>query len=83
MHVGTNEHLETLKSILCTYNVYNTKLGYVQGMSDLLSPLYAIIGEEPLSFWAFAGFMERMVSGKRISRWGKELFSLISLIIFT
>lgn len=61
MHVGTNEHLEILKSILCTYNVYNTELGYVQGMSDLLSPLYAIISEEPMSFWAFAGFMERMV----------------------
>lgn len=62
MHVGTNEHLETLKSILCTYNIYNVELGYVQGMSDLLSPIYAIVGEEPLSFWAFAGFMERMVS---------------------
>jgi hypothetical protein len=62
MNVGTNENLETLKSILCTYNVFNTELGYVQGMSDLLSPLYAIIGEESLAFWAFVGFMDRMVS---------------------
>lgn len=68
MNVGTNENLETLKSILCTYNVFNTELGYVQGMSDLLSPLYAIIGEEPLAFWAFVGFMDRMVSTFCIDR---------------
>lgn len=61
MNVGTNENLEILKCILVTYNEYNTELGYVQGMSDLLSPLFAVIGEEPLAFWAFAGFMDRMV----------------------
>ncbi|KAI8364289.1 putative GTPase activating protein [Choanephora cucurbitarum] len=62
MHVGTNLHLETLKAILCTYNVYHPELGYVQGMSDLLSPLYAVIEDEALSFWAFVGFMDRMQS---------------------
>lgn len=62
MNVGTNKNLEILKCILVTYNEYNTELGYVQGMSDLLSPLYAVMEEEPLAFWAFAGFMERMVS---------------------
>lgn len=61
MYGGTNHNLERLKDILCTYNIYNTELGYVQGMSDLLSPLYAVIGEEPLVFAAFAGFMERTV----------------------
>lgn len=61
MNVGTNENLEILKNILVTYNEFNTELGYVQGMSDLLSPLFAVIGEEPLAFWAFSGFMDRMV----------------------
>lgn len=61
MHVGTNAHLETLKEILCTYNVYNTDLGYVQGMSDLVSPLYAVIRDEGLVFAAFCGFMGRAV----------------------
>ncbi|KAI9263079.1 rab-GTPase-TBC domain-containing protein [Sporodiniella umbellata] len=55
-------HLEALKSILCTYNTYNPTLGYVQGMSDLLSPLYAITQEEYLAFWAFVGVMNRMKS---------------------
>ncbi|KAI8375186.1 rab-GTPase-TBC domain-containing protein [Blakeslea trispora] len=62
MHVGTNVHLETLKAILCTYNVFNPELEYVQGMSDLLSPLYAVIEDEALTFWAFVGFMDRMKS---------------------
>lgn len=35
--------------------------GYVQGMSDLVSPLYAIIEDEAIAFWAFVKFMERMV----------------------
>ncbi|KAI8637932.1 rab-GTPase-TBC domain-containing protein [Parasitella parasitica] len=84
MHVGTNEHLEILKSILCTYNVYNTELGYVQGMSDLLSPLYAVIGEEPLSFWAFAGFMERMKSNFYTDQSGmhKQLLTMDLLLQF-
>ncbi|GAN03755.1 GTPase-activating protein GYP7 [Mucor ambiguus] len=84
MHVGTNKHLEILKSILCTYNVYNTELGYVQGMSDLLSPLYAIIGEEPLSFWAFAGFMERMKSNFYTDQSGmhKQLLTMDLLLQF-
>jgi hypothetical protein len=30
-------------------------------MSDLLSPLFAVIEDVPLVFWAFVGFMERMV----------------------
>ncbi|CEP13047.1 hypothetical protein [Parasitella parasitica] len=84
MHVGTNKHLEILKSILCTYNVYNTELGYVQGMSDLLSPLYAVIGEEPLSFWAFAGFMERMKSNFYTDQSGmhKQLLTMDLLLQF-
>ncbi|CAO3589540.1 unnamed protein product [Absidia cylindrospora] len=59
MNAGTNCNLETLKDILCAYNVYDSELGYVQGMSDLLSPLYAVIGDEALAFWAFVGFMGR------------------------
>ncbi|KAG2174706.1 hypothetical protein INT43_005764, partial [Umbelopsis isabellina] len=60
MYSNTNHHMEVLKDILCTYNIHNKELGYVQGMSDLLSPIYAVVEEEELSFWAFVGFMERM-----------------------
>ena len=29
-------------------------------MSDLLAPIYAVLQDDALAFWAFAGFMERM-----------------------
>ncbi|KKA26607.1 hypothetical protein TD95_003417 [Thielaviopsis punctulata] len=58
--VGTNVHLEQLKELLLTYNEYNTDLGYVQGMSDLLAPLYAVIQDDALAFWCFQHFMDRM-----------------------
>lgn len=56
----TNIHLQRMRNILLTYNEYNVNLGYVQGMSDLLSPLYVVVRDEPLVFFAFANFMERM-----------------------
>lgn len=59
--VGTNVHLEQMKDMLLTYNEYNKDLGYVQGMSDLLAPIYAVMQDDAIAFWGFVGFMERMV----------------------
>ncbi|CAG8537730.1 6044_t:CDS:10 [Paraglomus occultum] len=56
----TNKNLELMKDILMTYNFYNKDLGYVQGMSDLLAPLFAVMNDEVTAFWAFVGFMDRM-----------------------
>jgi len=50
-----------MKDMLLTYNEYNKDLGYVQGMSDLLAPIYATMQDDAIAFWAFVGFMERMV----------------------
>ncbi|CAK7263587.1 GTPase activating protein [Sporothrix epigloea] len=58
--VGTNAHMEQLKDLLLTYNEYNRELGYVQGMSDLLAPIYAVVQDDALAFWAFVHFMQRM-----------------------
>ncbi|KAF3920419.1 hypothetical protein ABW20_dc0103972 [Dactylellina cionopaga] len=58
--IGTNVHLEQMKDMLLTYNEYNTTLGYVQGMSDLLAPIYAVFQDDAVAFWGFVGFMERM-----------------------
>ena len=54
-----NPHLLTLKRILITYNVYNPNLGYVQGMADLLSPIYYILQDEVKSFWCFVNLMDK------------------------
>lgn len=58
--VGTNVHLEQMKDMLLTYNEYNRSLGYVQGMSDLLAPIYAVMQDDAIAFWGFVGFMNRM-----------------------
>jgi TBC1 domain family member 15 len=52
--------LERLRNILITYALYNPMLGYVQGMSDLLSPIAAIIENEADAFWCFVGLMRGM-----------------------
>ncbi|OTB07729.1 hypothetical protein M426DRAFT_53251 [Hypoxylon sp. CI-4A] len=57
---GTNVHMEQMKDMLLTYNEYNRDLGYVQGMSDLLAPIYAIMQDDAIAFWGFQRFMERM-----------------------
>lgn len=73
---GTNVHMEQMKDMLLTYLEYDTppaegkpsssynsnpqNLGYVQGMSDLLSPLYAVFQDDALAFWCFVHFMKRM-----------------------
>ncbi|KAI1111972.1 GTPase-activating protein GYP7 [Nemania sp. NC0429] len=58
--VGTNVHMEQLKDMLLTYNEYNKDLGYVQGMSDLLAPIYAVMQDDAVAFWGFQHFMDRM-----------------------
>ncbi|KAJ2714151.1 GTPase activating protein [Coemansia spiralis] len=58
---GSSASLEKMKDILMTYHYYDEgALGYVQGMSDLLAPIYSVYQDEPTTFWAFAMFMERM-----------------------
>ncbi|RKP38032.1 rab-GTPase-TBC domain-containing protein, partial [Dimargaris cristalligena] len=57
---GTNANLEIMKDILMTYHYHNRELGYVQGMSDLLAPLFAVMQDEVQTFWCFEAFMARM-----------------------
>lgn len=57
---GTNVHMEQMKDMLLTYNEFNKDLGYVQGMSDLLAPIYAVMQDDAIAFWGFQHFMDRM-----------------------
>lgn len=56
-----NQNLIMMKDILMTYNMFNFDLGYVQGMSDLLSPIMVIMENEVDSFWCFSGYMDKIV----------------------
>lgn len=46
-----------------TYHVHAPDLGYVQGMSDLLSPIYDVFdGSAPEAFYGLVGVMKMMES---------------------
>lgn len=53
-----NPGLCLLNDALMTYCMFNFDLGYVQGMSDLLSPILYVMQNEVDAFWCFTGFME-------------------------
>ncbi|XP_043120909.1 TBC1 domain family member 15 isoform X2 [Puntigrus tetrazona] len=55
-----NPGLILLHDILMTYCMYDFDLGYVQGMSDLLSPILFVMENEVDAFWCFVSFMDEM-----------------------
>uniref|UniRef100_A0A8B9L266 TBC1 domain family member 15 n=1 Tax=Astyanax mexicanus TaxID=7994 RepID=A0A8B9L266_ASTMX len=55
-----NPGLILLHDILMTYCMYDFDLGYVQGMSDLLSPILYVMENEVDAFWCFVSFMDQM-----------------------
>ncbi|XP_054164526.1 TBC1 domain family member 17-like [Oppia nitens] len=56
---GTSDNLEKLKALLLTYTMYDFDTGYVQGMSDLASPLlYVMDGDVMKAFWCFVRVMK-------------------------
>ena len=60
---GDSENLDKLKCLLLTYLMYDFDTGYVQGMSDLASPLlYATDGDVCKAFWFFVQIMQFTVS---------------------
>lgn len=56
--------MQNAKMINAIKNAFST--GYVQGMSDLLSPILILMGAEDVAFWCFAGLMDRVVSFRLI-----------------
>ncbi|CAJ0944974.1 unnamed protein product [Ranitomeya imitator] len=62
-----NPGLGLLNDALMTYCMYNFDLGYVQGMSDLLSPILYVIQNEVDAFWCFTGFMEMVTIPHRLA----------------
>ncbi|XP_043503413.1 TBC1 domain family member 15 isoform X1 [Polistes fuscatus] len=70
--LGDNNHLEILNDILMTYVMYNFDLGYVQGMSDLLSPILCLMDCEADAFWCFVGFMDKVSTNFEMDQSGMK-----------
>ncbi|KAH0649887.1 hypothetical protein KY284_029799 [Solanum tuberosum] len=77
-----NSNVKCLRDILVTYSFYNFDLGYCQGMSDLLSPILYVMGDEPQSFWCFVALMERLGPNFNRDQNGvhSQLFALSKLV---
>jgi len=52
--------LRQLQNILLTYSFFNFDLGYVQGMSDLLSPIVVNMQDEVDAYWCFKNLMDKI-----------------------
>ncbi|KAL8167435.1 hypothetical protein V2J09_008934, partial [Rumex salicifolius] len=75
-------HAARLVAILEAYAVYDPEIGYCQGMSDLLSPIVAVIEEDYLAFWCFVGFMKKARHNFRLDEVGiREQLNTVSKII--
>uniref|UniRef100_A0ABM5EMM9 Small G protein signaling modulator 2 isoform X2 n=1 Tax=Pogona vitticeps TaxID=103695 RepID=A0ABM5EMM9_9SAUR len=56
----TDENLEKLRNIMCSYVWEHLDVGYVQGMCDLLAPLMVILDKDELAYSCFTQLMKRM-----------------------
>jgi len=82
-YVGDNNpNVSLLQDILMTYVMYNFDLGYVQGMSDLLSPILFVMKNEVDAFWCFVGFMDRVASNFEFDQGGmkRQLDNLTAIL---
>ncbi|GMI88609.1 hypothetical protein like AT5G52580 [Hibiscus trionum] len=77
-----NANVHLLRDILLTYSFYNFDLGYCQGMSDLLSPILFVMGDESESFWCFVALMEHLGPNFNRDQNGmhSQLFALSKLV---
>lgn len=60
------ESCDSMSHVTCFMSAAVTELvsssGYVQGMSDLLSPILYVMENEVDAFWCFVSFMDQVVS---------------------
>ncbi|WCJ32454.1 Ypt/Rab-GAP domain of gyp1p superfamily protein [Euphorbia peplus] len=75
-------HAARLVAILEAYALYDAEIGYCQGMSDLLTPIIAVITEDHDAFWCFVSFMRKARHNFRLDEVGiRRQLSIVSKII--
>ncbi|XP_047325449.1 rab GTPase-activating protein 22-like [Impatiens glandulifera] len=75
-------HAARLVAILEAYAIFDPEIGYCQGMSDLLSPMIAVILNDHEAFWCFVGFMKKARHNFRLDEVGiRRQLNIVSRII--
>ncbi|KAK9113808.1 hypothetical protein Syun_020605 [Stephania yunnanensis] len=75
-------HAARLVAVLEAYAIYDPEIGYCQGMSDLCSPIIAVMEEDHDAFWCFVGFMRKARHNFRLDEVGiRRQLNLVSKII--
>lgn len=75
-------HAGRLVSILEAYALYDSEIGYCQGMSDLLSPIISVVEDDSEAFWCFVGFMKKARHNFRLDEVGiRRQLNIVSKII--
>lgn len=75
-------HAARLVGLLEAYAIYDPEIGYCQGMSDLLSPIIAVMEEDCAAFWCFVGFMRKARHNFRLDEVGiRRQLKIVSQII--
>jgi hypothetical protein len=75
-------HASRLVALLEAYALYDPEIGYCQGMSDLLSPIIAVMEEDHEAFWCFVGFMRKARHNFRLDELGiRRQLKTVSQII--
>ncbi|ESW33355.1 hypothetical protein PHAVU_001G062700 [Phaseolus vulgaris] len=82
LEAGRIFHAARLVAILEAYALYDSDIGYCQGMSDLLSPIVSVISEDHEAFWCFVGFMKKARQNFRLDEVGiRRQLDLVAKII--
>ncbi|EDO42591.1 predicted protein, partial [Nematostella vectensis] len=75
-------HIRSLFNILVTYALANPDVSYVQGMSDLASPILVVMNDEALAYTCFCALMARMKSHFLLdSRTVTQKFDHLSMLL--
>ncbi|XP_052752020.1 small G protein signaling modulator 2-like isoform X1 [Galleria mellonella] len=80
----TDENLDKLRNIMCTFVWEHLDTGYMQGMCDLAAPLLVMMREEAVAHALFARLMERakdnFPSGQAMDAHFADMRSLIQIL---
>ncbi|RRT43869.1 hypothetical protein B296_00045469 [Ensete ventricosum] len=75
-------HSARLVAVLEAYALHDPEIGYCQGMSDLLSPILAVMEVDDEAFWCFVGFMKRARDNFRVDQAGiRRQLQVVSKLI--